>query len=74
MQSAYNVQVFLDNTSKAQCEEELKMLLDAPSMTTQQALKGLDYLDQWESDEKVRDAYRDAAAKRWPEATVFQKN
>lgn len=74
LQSAYNAQFLLDNGSKAQCEDGLKKLLDSPSMTMEQALKGLEYLDEWKSDETVKDGYREAAGKRWPEATIFQKS
>ena len=74
LQSAYHTQFVLDNASKGQCEEELKKLLDAPSMTMEQALKGFDYLDEWKSDEAVKDAYRQAAEKRWPQATIFQRS
>jgi hypothetical protein len=74
LQSACNAQVLLDSASKAQCEEELKKLLEAPSLTMAQALRGLDYLNEWKSDETVKDAYREAAEKRWPEATIFQKS
>jgi hypothetical protein len=49
-------------------------LLNHPNITFEQALAGLSYLDIWKSNASTKDAYREAAAKKWPEATVFQKN
>lgn len=74
LQSAFHAQVFLDKASKPQCEEGLKKLLEKPSMDMEQALRGLEYLDEWKSDESVKDGYRQAAEKRWPRATLFRKS
>lgn len=72
-QSAYHVKYLLDNSTKGQAEEGLKKLLDESSITSEDALAGLKYLDEWKSDEATKTAYKEAAAKKWPEATVFQK-
>jgi hypothetical protein len=73
LQSAYNVQFLLDNSTKGQCEADLLKLLEAPSATIEDAVRGLELLDEWKSDNDTKDAYRTAAVKKWPEATVFQK-
>lgn len=39
----------------------------------EQGAEGLKIFDGWKSDEKAVDAYREAAAKKWPEATAFKK-
>ncbi|PSN73119.1 TPR-like protein [Corynespora cassiicola Philippines] len=74
LQAAYNVRYILDNSTKAQNEADLKKLLEFPSTTIDVAAAGLSYLAEWNSDEKTVEEYRDAAAKRWPTATIFQKN
>lgn len=30
-------------------------------------------LDEWKSDEKVKDEYKSKASSRWSEATIFKK-
>jgi hypothetical protein len=72
LQSAYNVQYLLDNSTKTQAEENLKKLLEGPSVTAEDALTGLEYLDAWKSHDATKIAYRQAAAQKWPEATIFQ--
>lgn len=74
LQAAYNVRYILDNSTKAQNEADLKKLLELPGTTIDVAAAGLSYLAEWNSDEKTVEEYRDAAAKRWPTATIFQKN
>jgi hypothetical protein len=73
LQAAYNVRHILDNSSKAQNEEDLKKTLDLPEITIQQALAGFGLLDQWKSEQKVKDEYRAKASGRWSEAAVFKQ-
>ena len=73
LQSAYNVRYILDNSTKSQNEADLKKVLELPSTTPEQAAAGLTYLNEWNSDDKTKEAYREAAAKKWPQAIAFQK-
>jgi len=73
LQAAYNVRHLLDNGSKSQNEADLKKTLDLPDTTIQQALAGFGLLEEWKSEQKVKDDYRAKAAGRWSEATVFRK-
>ncbi|KAF2264469.1 N-alpha-acetyltransferas-like protein 15 [Lojkania enalia] len=72
--SAYHVRFLLDDSIKATNESDIQKLLDLPSITIEQAAAAFDYLNEWKSSEKVKNEYREAAAKKWPEATVFQVN
>jgi hypothetical protein len=72
LQAVYNVRHILDNSSRAQNEEDMKKTLDLPDITIQQALAGFGLLDEWKSEQKVKDDYRAKAAGRWTEATVFK--
>jgi len=73
MQRGYNVRFHLDPSSKTQNEKDLQNLLNLDGVTLEQALEGTALLQEWKSDTKTLDAYRDAAAKKWPQAAIFQK-
>lgn len=74
LQAAYNVRFLLDPNTKGQNEADVKELLNLPSITLEQAVAGLELLDEWKTDAKVKDGYRETASEKWPEATVFQKS
>lgn len=74
LQAVYNVEYLLDNSTKSQNESSLLKLLDLPSITMAQASASLDLLNEWKSEEQTKETYREAAAKKWPEASIFQKN
>ena len=69
--SALRTQHFLDPSTKTSNEQKLQHLLGSPSITMELAQTGLGILDEWNSDEKTKAAYRNAAAAKWPDATVF---
>ncbi|KAF2002847.1 N-alpha-acetyltransferas-like protein 15 [Amniculicola lignicola CBS 123094] len=73
LQSAYHIQYLLGEISKSQAESELQRLLDSSSISIEDALRGLDYLDEWKSDRQTKDAYQEKGAAKWPESTAFQK-
>jgi hypothetical protein len=73
LQSVYNVRYILDNGSKAQNESDLQKTLDLSNITIQEAQAGLKLLDQWKSEQKVKDDYRAKAAGRWSKASVFKQ-
>lgn len=72
LQAAYNIRYLLDNSSRSQNEADLQKSLDFPDTTIQQALAGFGLLQEWKSEQKVKDDYRAKAAGRWSEATVFR--
>lgn len=72
LQSGYNVRYILDNSSKSQNEQDLQKTLDLSSITIEEAQSGLALLNQWGSEQKVKDDYRAKAAGRWSDATVFK--
>jgi tetratricopeptide (TPR) repeat protein len=74
LQSAYHVRFILDDDDREQVEADMTKLLNHPNITFEQGLAGLSYFDTWKSEASTKDAYREAAAKKWPEATVFQKS
>jgi hypothetical protein len=50
----------------------LKKTLSLSDITVEQAVEGLALLDEWKSEQKVKDEYRAKAAERWGEASVFK--
>lgn len=73
LQRGYNARFHLDSKTKPQNEADLLKLLDLPTISKEEAAEGLKLLAAWKSDTKTVDAYRTAAAKKWPQATVFSK-
>lgn len=73
LQSAFNIRFILDSSSKSQNEADLKKTLDLSGITIEQATAGLALLDEWKSEQTVKDDYRAKAASRWSEATVFSQ-
>ncbi|KAF2856293.1 N-alpha-acetyltransferas-like protein 15 [Plenodomus tracheiphilus IPT5] len=71
--SGYHVRYILDSSSKAQNEEDLNKTLDLPESTIDQAVAGLALLNEWKSEQNVKDDYRAKAASRWSGATVFKQ-
>ena len=70
--AAYKVRQALDKTTRTQNEKDVQKLLALPSITTDDAVSALACLDKWKSDAKVKQAFREAAGQKWPEATIFQ--
>lgn len=72
LQSGYNVRYILDNSSKPQNEQDLLKTLDLPAITVEEAKAGLSLLNEWKSEQGVKDDYRAKAASRWSAATIFK--
>lgn len=72
LQSGYNVRYILDKASKPQNEQDLQKTLELPNIAMEEAKAGMALLDEWGSEQKIKDDYRAKAASRWSEATVFK--
>ena len=62
----------LDTASKPQTESDLINTLDLPSVSFEEAQRGLQLLSEWKSEESVRAEYKGKAAAKWSEAAVFK--
>lgn len=62
------------NANKSQNEKELTASLDAGDVSIETALAGLELLNEWGSDQGVKNAYAEKAKKKWPESSVFDLN
>ncbi|KZF22288.1 N-terminal acetyltransferase A complex subunit nat1 [Xylona heveae TC161] len=72
MQAALQARRVLNPDAKADIEKSLSDTLALPNITLEQAQEGLATLKSWAADKTKREAYVQAAAKRWPEASAFQ--
>ncbi|KAK4994014.1 hypothetical protein LTR66_005875 [Elasticomyces elasticus] len=73
VQATLRVCHMLDASRKQQNEQDLQATLDLPLIQIHEATEALLLLDEWESAPSVRKAYLDAAKRKWPEATAFQR-
>ncbi|KAF2638010.1 N-alpha-acetyltransferas-like protein 15 [Massarina eburnea CBS 473.64] len=73
LQAAYDVRQQLDAASKPQNETDLQNVLQLDGIGFDQASAGIKLLYEWKSDANVVEAYREAAAKKFPQATRFLK-
>lgn len=71
VQSALDCRQLLKPDSKAQCAKDLSSTLDLANITIDQAVAGLNLLNQWGCDEAAKTAYIQKASAKWPEASVF---
>lgn len=71
VQAALSGRLLLNLDSKAQCEKDLLATLDAPGITIDEAVSGLELLGKWGGD-KI--AYAQKASKKWPESSLFELN
>ena len=55
----------IDPNSKAKNEAELIKALDFPDVTVEQAVKGMELLEKWGSEEGVREEFGTKARGRW---------
>lgn len=73
LHSAYNVRYLLDPSTKSQNEKDLLKTLDLESVTLEQAVEGLALLEEWKSEEGVKEEYRRKAGRRWEGASRLRK-
>lgn len=72
LQAALRVRQALDHSSRSLNEKDLMASLSSKEIGLEQAIAGLNLLEEWGSDESVRDDYKARARESWPEATAFQ--
>jgi len=71
--SALRVRFAIDpKTAAANSAADVEKTLDLPGLTIEQAIEGRRLLEEVRATSDVRKAYSDKAAKRWPQAPIFQ--
>lgn len=71
IQAALTCRHLLDASNKSQNEKDLTASLDVGDISIEDALAGLELLNEWGSDKGVKSAYAEKAKKKWPESSVF---
>lgn len=71
IQAALSCRHLLNASSKSQNEKDLTASLDVGDVSLENALAGLELLNEWGSDQGVKSAYAEKAKKKWPESSVF---
>jgi len=72
VQAALTARQLLNPATKEQCEKDLIATLELDDVTIDQALAGLELLDEWKSSLTVRRTYEEKAQLRWTGASLFQ--
>jgi hypothetical protein len=70
--SGLRARALLDSSSGTQNAKDLNPVADLPSLTLTDATEALELFKTWKSDKQVVQGFKDAMAKRFPEATVFK--
>lgn len=68
--AALKTRKLLSPESATSCEKDVAAVLKNPSVTSEEAVEALELLRSWKSSEA--ESFREAAAAKWPKATVFE--
>lgn len=60
--------------TKSKCKLNLESAVSMDVSSLQDAMNGLQLVDEVQAGPEARDSYLEAAQKRWPEATAFQSS
>lgn len=72
IQAGVRVRGLIDKSKKGLNEHSLTATLTLDTISMQEAKLGLELLREWGSSAEVKETYRNRAAERWKQATVFQ--
>lgn len=71
VRAALSARLLIDPKEKTTCEKEFISILDLPGTTLEQAISGLETLDEWKSDAAAKQSYKQKAHGKWKEASAF---
>lgn len=71
VQAGLKVRTMVDSTTKEKNEQQLLKTMELSSAQLKDAVNGFDLLHEWKSSSEVREKYKEAAHKRWTEASAF---
>lgn len=71
VQASLRVRQLLDPDTTDENQKDVIRTLAVPSVSLEDAIRGLDLLNDWGAETRYRDDYVAAAHGRWPEATAF---
>ena len=71
VQSCLRVRRMLDPSSSEKNQQDLIRTLALAGCSLDDAIHGLELLEEWKAEPKYKDNYLAAAHERWPEASAF---
>ena len=71
VQASLRARQVIDPTTADENQKDVIRTLALPSVSLEDAIRGLDLLNDWKAQSRYREDYIAAAHERWPEATVF---
>ena len=71
VQASLRVRQMLDPSSSEKNQQNLIRTLALQGCSLDDAVRGLELLEEWKAEPKYRDDYIAAAHERWPEASAF---
>lgn len=71
VQASLRVRQLLDPKTADENQKDVIRTLALPSVSLEDAIRGLDLLKDWKAESRYREDYIAAAHERWPEATAF---
>ncbi|KAL8843438.1 MAG: hypothetical protein Q9176_002051 [Flavoplaca citrina] len=71
VQASLRARQVIDPTTADENQKDVMRTLALPSVSLEDAIRGLDLLNDWKAQSRYREDYIAAAHERWPEATVF---
>lgn len=71
VQASLRVRQMLDLSTSEKIQQDLIRTLALEGCSLDDAVRGLELLEEWKAEPKYRDDYIAAAHERWPEASAF---
>ncbi|KAL8863061.1 MAG: hypothetical protein Q9178_000434 [Gyalolechia marmorata] len=71
VQASLRARQSIDPLTADDNQKDVIRTLAVPSVTLEDAMRGLDLLKEWEAESRYRECYVAAAHERWPDATEF---
>jgi hypothetical protein len=74
IRSGLKVRQLIDPESQPRNEKDLAASLDLQAAGLSDFHDGMALLTEWNSAQEVKDTFRDAAQRKWPDASTLQEN
>jgi peptide alpha-N-acetyltransferase len=73
VQACLKVRQLIDPSSRENNQQDVIRTLALDGNSLEDAVRGLDLLEEWKAEPRYKDDYLVAAHERWPEASAFEQ-
>ena len=73
VQACLKVRQLIDPSSREKSQQDVIRTLALDGSSLEDAVRGLDLLEEWKAEPRYKDDYLVAAHERWPEASAFKQ-